>query len=48
MKKIEMIQKGGKEQAVCSINKKKRNRKLKTEVSRNFVCCFTGCGKSYG
>lgn len=50
-KKIEEFLKGGSSKRSYTSNgmlKKKRKRKLKTEVVRNFKCGYPGCTKSYG
>ncbi len=47
---IEDQLKGSSKRSYCSngISKKKRKRKLKNEVVRNFKCGYPGCNKSYG
>lgn len=49
-KKIDECQKGSSQRSYTSSggHKKKRKRKLKNEVIRNFKCCYPGCIKSYG
>lgn len=49
-KKIEDYQRGSSRRSFFShgIQKKKRKRKLKNEVIRNFKCGYPGCSKSYG
>lgn len=50
-KKIEEFLKGGSSKRSYTSNgmlKKKRKRKLKNEVTRNFKCGYPGCTKSYG
>lgn len=49
-KKIEDYNKDSSKRSFYSqgILKKKRKRKLKTEVVRNFKCGYPGCIKSYG
>lgn len=49
-KRLDECQKGSSNQSYSSngMHKKKRKRKLKNEVVRNFKCSYPGCSKSYG
>ncbi len=47
-RKLEMVESGQNQYQEDQTGKKKRRRKLKVEVERNYKCSFPGCTKAYG